>query len=98
MLCGKGLSEFIQILMDHNIHWAEYTNEHKEQDGETIEFILKKMIKKMKAICNTSPIIGLSIKEKIKELKPLIELLISKKFRISKKIINQLLEEQERND
>lgn len=40
-LCGKSLSDFIQILMDHNIHWAEYTYEHKDQDDETIEFILK---------------------------------------------------------
>lgn len=40
-LCGKSLSDFIQILMDHNIHWAEYTEEHKKQDDETIEFILK---------------------------------------------------------
>ncbi|SFE58055.1 Predicted antitoxin, contains HTH domain [Alteribacillus iranensis] len=40
-LCGKSLSDFIQILMDHNIHWAEYTKEHKEQDDETIEWILK---------------------------------------------------------
>lgn len=40
-LCGKSLSDFIQILIDHNIHWAEYTDEHKKQDDETIEFILK---------------------------------------------------------
>lgn len=40
-LCGKGLSDFIQILIDHNIHWAEYTEEHKRQDDETIEFNLK---------------------------------------------------------
>lgn len=32
-------------------------------------------------------------KEKIKEIKPLIELLVSKKFRISDKMINQLLKE-----
>jgi len=24
-----------------NIHWAEYTEEHKKKDDETIEFILK---------------------------------------------------------
>lgn len=40
-LCGKSLSDFIQVLIDHNIHWAEYTEEHKKQDDETIEFILK---------------------------------------------------------
>lgn len=40
-LCGKSMSDFIQILIDHNIHWAEYTEEHKKQDDETIEFILK---------------------------------------------------------
>ena len=40
-LCGKSLSDFIQILIGHNIHWAEYTEEHKKQDDETIEFILK---------------------------------------------------------
>ena len=39
-LCGKSLSDFIQILIAHNIHWAEYTEEHKKQDDETIEFIL----------------------------------------------------------
>jgi hypothetical protein len=26
--------------MDHNIYWAEYTNEHKDQDDKTIKFIL----------------------------------------------------------
>lgn len=40
-LSGKGLSDFIQILIDHNIHWAEYTEERKKQDDETIELILK---------------------------------------------------------
>ncbi|MGG5255349.1 hypothetical protein ACQYAD_18140 [Neobacillus sp. SM06] len=40
-LCGKSLSDFIQILINHNIHWAEYTEEHKKQDDATIEFILK---------------------------------------------------------
>ena len=40
-LCGKSLSDFIQILIAHNIHWAEYTEDHKKQDDETIEFILK---------------------------------------------------------
>ena len=30
-------------------------------------------------------------KEKINEIKPLLDLLVSKKFRISKKIINELL-------
>ncbi|SEN80218.1 Uncharacterised protein family (UPF0175) [Mesobacillus persicus] len=40
-LGGKSISEFIQILIDHNIHWAEYSEDHKKQDDETIEFILK---------------------------------------------------------
>ena len=40
-LAGISLSDFIQVLIDHNIHWAEYTEEHKKQDDETIEFILK---------------------------------------------------------
>lgn len=40
-LSGKSLSDFIQILINHNIHWAEYTDEHKQQDDETIEFILR---------------------------------------------------------
>ncbi|WP_449598494.1 hypothetical protein [Niallia sp. Marseille-Q9988] len=31
----------MQILINHNIHWAEYTEEHKKQDDETIDFILK---------------------------------------------------------
>lgn len=40
-LGGKSISDFIQILINHNIHWAEYTEEHKNQDDETIDFILK---------------------------------------------------------
>ncbi|TFJ91384.1 hypothetical protein E4U82_17910 [Lentibacillus salicampi] len=40
-LCGKSLLDFVDILIDHNIHWAEYTEEHKKQDDETIKFILK---------------------------------------------------------
>lgn len=40
-LGGKSISNFIQILIDHNIHWAEYTEEHKKQDDETIKYILK---------------------------------------------------------
>ncbi len=40
-LAGKSLSDFIQVLIDHNIHWAEYTDDHKKQDDETIQFILK---------------------------------------------------------
>ncbi|MGN8844889.1 UPF0175 family protein [Niallia sp. HCP3S3_B10] len=40
-LGGKSISDFIQILINHNIHWAEYTEEHKKQDDETIDFILK---------------------------------------------------------
>ncbi|MGY0694670.1 UPF0175 family protein [Virgibacillus sp. FSP13] len=30
-LCGKSLSDFIQILIDHNIHWAKYTEEQKNK-------------------------------------------------------------------
>ncbi|TFJ91385.1 DUF3368 domain-containing protein [Lentibacillus salicampi] len=36
--------------------------------------------------------------EKIDEIKPLIDLLVSKKFRISKKLINQLLKEVGENN
>ena len=43
-LCGKSLSDFIQILIDHNIHCAEYTEEHKRQNDETIEYILKEVL------------------------------------------------------
>ena len=39
-LSGKNISDFIQTLIDHNIHWGEYTEEHKKQDDETIKFIL----------------------------------------------------------
>lgn len=44
-LTGKSISDFIQILIDHNIHWAEYTNEHKKQDDEAIDYILKEVEK-----------------------------------------------------
>lgn len=40
-LAGRSLSDFIQVLIDHNIHWAEYTEDHKMQDDETIQFIIK---------------------------------------------------------
>jgi predicted HTH domain antitoxin len=40
-LSGKSLADFIQILINHNIHWADYTEEHMKQDDQTIEFILK---------------------------------------------------------
>jgi predicted HTH domain antitoxin len=38
-LAGKSLSDFVQILIAHNIHWAKYTEEHKNQDDETIELL-----------------------------------------------------------
>ena len=40
-LSGKSYSDFIKILIDHNIHWADYTDEQKKQDDEAIEFILR---------------------------------------------------------
>lgn len=40
-LSGKKISDFIQILIDHNIHWAEYTDEHKKEDDETIEYVIR---------------------------------------------------------
>ncbi|MFS0821895.1 UPF0175 family protein [Bacillus sp. 1P02SD] len=40
-LCDKSLPDFIQILINHNIHWTEYTEEHKQIDDKTIEFIIK---------------------------------------------------------
>jgi predicted HTH domain antitoxin len=39
-LAGKSISDFVHILIDHNIHWAEYTEDHKKQDDETIDYIL----------------------------------------------------------
>lgn len=44
-LSGKSISDFIQILIDHNIHWGEYTEEHKKQDDETIKYILNEETK-----------------------------------------------------
>ncbi|MEC1715038.1 UPF0175 family protein [Schinkia azotoformans] len=44
-LAGISIADFIQILINHNIHWAEYTEEHKKQDDETIEFLLKEVEK-----------------------------------------------------
>jgi predicted HTH domain antitoxin len=40
-LAGKSLGDFIDILIEHNIPWAEYTEEHKIQDDATIQFILE---------------------------------------------------------
>ncbi|MED4354324.1 UPF0175 family protein [Schinkia azotoformans] len=40
-LAAISISDFIQILIDHNIHWAEYTEAHKMQDDETIKYILR---------------------------------------------------------
>lgn len=40
-LSDKSVNEFIAILIDHNIPWAEYTEEHKRQDDETIRYILE---------------------------------------------------------
>ncbi|MEQ6390903.1 hypothetical protein RZN22_16565 [Bacillaceae bacterium S4-13-58] len=42
-LSGKSISDFIQILIDHNIHWGEYSEEHKKQDDETIKYILNEV-------------------------------------------------------
>lgn len=38
-LSKKSIAEFVQILIDHNIPWAEYTEEHKIQDEATIQYI-----------------------------------------------------------
>jgi predicted HTH domain antitoxin len=40
-LAGKSLGDFVNILIDHNIPWAEYTEEHKSQDDATIQYILE---------------------------------------------------------
>ncbi len=39
-LGDKSIREFIDILIDHNIPWAEYSEEHKKDDDEAIEFVL----------------------------------------------------------
>lgn len=39
-LADKSIREFIDILASHDIPWAEYTEEHKDDDDETIEYIL----------------------------------------------------------
>ena len=39
-LAGKSVGEFINILINHNIPWAEYTEEHKRQDDDAIQYIL----------------------------------------------------------
>lgn len=44
-LSKKSTSDFIQILIDHNINWAEYTNDLKKQDADTIDYILKEVEK-----------------------------------------------------
>lgn len=40
-LAGKSVKEFVKILIQHSIPWAEYTEEHKRQDDNTIQFILE---------------------------------------------------------
>jgi predicted HTH domain antitoxin len=45
-LAGKSLGDFIDILIKHNIPWAEYTEEHKSQDDATIQYILEEENKK----------------------------------------------------
>ncbi len=45
-LAGKSLGDFIDILIEHNIPWAEYTEEHKSQDDATIKYILEEESKK----------------------------------------------------
>lgn len=39
-LGDKSIREFIDILIDHNIPWTEYSEEHKKEDDEAIEYIL----------------------------------------------------------
>ena len=39
-LSGKSIGEFVNILISHNIPWAEYAEEHKRQDDEAIQYIL----------------------------------------------------------
>jgi len=39
-LGDKDIREFIDILIEHNIPWAEYSDGHKKEDNEAIEFIL----------------------------------------------------------
>lgn len=39
-LGDKDIREFIDILIEHNIPWAEYSDDHKKEDDEAIEFIL----------------------------------------------------------
>ncbi|WP_227938673.1 UPF0175 family protein [Alkalihalobacillus deserti] len=41
-LSNRSIADFVQILINHGIHWAEYTEDHNKQDNETIEFILGK--------------------------------------------------------
>lgn len=48
-LSSKSLPDFIQILIDHHINWAEYTEEDKKQDDETIDYILKNVEKNDKS-------------------------------------------------
>jgi len=40
-LASFSLTEFIKVLNIHNIAWAEYTDEHKQQDDDTIRYILE---------------------------------------------------------
>ena len=39
-LADKSIRELIDILASHDVPWAEYTNEHKVDDDETIKCIL----------------------------------------------------------
>lgn len=39
-LAGKSLSDFIDLLRDSNIAWMEYTDEHFEDDLETVGDLL----------------------------------------------------------
>lgn len=40
-LAGISIGNFVSVLISHNISWAEYTDEHKEQDDATIQYILE---------------------------------------------------------
>jgi predicted HTH domain antitoxin len=40
-LVSMSIGDFIKVLINHNIPWADYTNEHMEQDAATIQYILE---------------------------------------------------------
>jgi predicted HTH domain antitoxin len=40
-LADKSIREFIDILTSHDIPWSEYTQEHKDDNDETIEYIMR---------------------------------------------------------